>query len=221
MNTVVPAFPPAEDRSHILTSSQFTQLAAVSPALSWFANLDNPQTRRAYQNDVQEFMAFAGIDDPRQFRDVVRGHVLAWRRDLEQRALSEASIRRKLAALSSLFEYLCEANAITSNPVDGVRHPKMARAEGKTPAIGDHPARALLQVGEPDTLRGLRDRAILSTLLYHGRRRAELCALHVVDIQERRGVKHLQVHGKGSKIRYIPLHSVRQMQLQLTSQWSS
>jgi integrase/recombinase XerD len=192
--------------STALTASQFSQLAEVPPALTWFANIDNPQTRRAYQNDVQEFMAFTGIEDPHQFRDVVRGHVLAWRRDLERRALSGASIRRKLAALSSLYEHLCEANAVTGNPVDGVKRPKMASTEGKTPAIGDHQARALLQVADPTTLRGLRDRALLATLLYHGLRRAELCALHVRDIQDRRGVKHLQVHGKGSKIRYVPLH---------------
>jgi integrase/recombinase XerD len=28
----------------------------------------------------------------------------------------------------------------------------------------------------------------------------------LVDIQERRGVKHLRMHGKGSKIRYVPMH---------------
>jgi hypothetical protein len=32
-------------------------------------------------------------------------------RDLEARGLSAASIRRKLSALSSLFDYLCERNA--------------------------------------------------------------------------------------------------------------
>jgi len=151
-------------------------------------------------------MAFTGLENPAHFRDVSRAHVLAWRRDLERRALSGASIRRKLAALSSLFEALCEANAIQGNPVDGVKRPKMSSTEGTTPAIGDHQARALLQVADPTTLRGLRDRALLATLLYHGLRRAELCALRVVDIQERRGVRHLQVHGKGSKIRYVPLH---------------
>lgn len=181
-------------------------MAEVPPAVVWFVNIDNPQTRRAYQNDVQEFMAFTGIENPAQFRDIARAHVLAWRRDLERRTLSNASIRRKLAALSSLFDALCEANAVQGNPVDGVKRPKMVSAEGKTPAIGDHQARALLQVADATTLRGLRDRAILATLLYHGLRRAELCALCVADIQERRGVKHLQVYGKGSKIRYVPLH---------------
>ena len=189
-----------------LSAPQFQQLADVPPALTWFANIDNPQTRRAYQNDLQEFMAFTGITEPDQFRVVTRAHLLAWRRDLEQRSLSGATIRRKLAALSSLFEYLCEANAVTSNPVKGVKRPKMASSEGKTPAIGDHQARSLLNAPDTTTIQGLRDRAILSTLLYHGLRRAELCALMVGDIQQRRGVAHLHVHGKGDKIRYVPLH---------------
>jgi integrase len=66
--------------------------------------------------------------------------------------------------------------------------------------------RALLNAPDPATLRGLRDRAILSTLLYHGLRRAELCALTVGDLQPRRGVMHLRVHGKGDKLRFVPLH---------------
>lgn len=189
-----------------LTAAQFQQLAEVPPAITWFANIDNPRTRRAYKSDLREFMAFTSIEDPTQFRSVSRGHVLAWRRDLERRTLSGATIRRKLAALSSLFDYLCESNAVSGNPVEGVKRPRMGSGEGKTPAIGDHQARALLQAADASTLRGRRDRAILATLLYHGLRRAELCALHVADIQERRGVKHLQVRGKGSKIRYVPLH---------------
>ena len=59
--------------------------------------------------------------------------------------------------------------------------------------------RALLNVPDASTLRGQHDRAILATLLYHGLRRAELCALRVADIQERRGVEHLQVRGKTAK----------------------
>jgi integrase/recombinase XerD len=189
-----------------LTAAEFHQLADVPPALTWFANIDNPQTRRAYQNDVEEFMQFAGLADPEAFRHVSRAHILAWRRDLERRALGGATIRRKLAALSSLFESLCEANAIQGNPVDGVKRPKSDSHEGKTPAIGDHQARALLAAPDGTTLRGLRDRAMLATLLYHGLRRAELCALRIMDLQDRRGVRHLQVQGKGGKIRYLPMH---------------
>ena len=50
---------------------------------------------------------------PAEFRAFTRAHVLAWRKELEQVALSPASIRRKLSALSDLFDYLCDKNAIT------------------------------------------------------------------------------------------------------------
>jgi len=81
--------------------------------------------------------------------------------------------------------------------------PKVESYEGKTPALGDHQARALLNAPDAKTLKGKRDRALLSTLLYHGLRREELCTLKVRDITQRRGVLHLRVHGKGGKTRYL------------------
>jgi integrase/recombinase XerD len=56
-------------------------------------------------------------------RMVVRSHVIAWRKDMEARRLAPTSIRRKLSALSSLFDNLCERNAVLGNPVDGVERP--------------------------------------------------------------------------------------------------
>jgi integrase/recombinase XerD len=62
-------------------------------------------------------------------RSVARANVIAWRKDLEARALSAASVRRKFSALSSLFDYLCERNAVSGPPVDGVKRPSSVRAE--------------------------------------------------------------------------------------------
>jgi site-specific recombinase XerD len=125
---------------------------------------------------------------------------------LETRELGGATIRRKLAALSSLFEYLCDCNAVTHNPVKGVKRPPVETYEGKTPALGDHEVRKLMAAPEGDSIKAKRDRAVLSTLLYHGLRREELCSLRVRDVTLRRGVPHLRVHGKGGKMRYLPLH---------------
>ena len=134
---------PASARS--LTSPEFQQLAQVPPATDWFAKIDNPNTRRAYRNDVQEFMGFAGISAPADFRLVSPAHVLAWRKDLERRALAVNTLRRKLAALSSLFEYLYEQNAVSANPVDRAKRPKVESNEGKTLALGDAQTRQLLK----------------------------------------------------------------------------
>jgi integrase/recombinase XerD len=43
-------------------------------------------------------------------------------------------------------------------------------------------------------------------LLYHALRREELCRLRVKDYAEGRGTQTLTVHGKGSKLRSIPVH---------------
>ncbi len=79
--------------------------------------------------------------------------------------------------------------------------------EGTTPTIGDHQARQLLAAPAKETVKAKRDRAILSTLLYHALRREELCKLKVSDFNHaRRGVPHIKVDGKGEKMRFLPLH---------------
>jgi integrase/recombinase XerD len=191
----------------LLTAATYQGLADVPPEMEWFANLANAATRRAYQTALQDFIRFTGIEQPEEFRTVTRAHVIAWRDELARRALSATTIRHRLSALASLFDYLCDENAVTHNPVKGVKRPVTETTEGKTPALGDAQARRLLAAPAGDTLKAKRDRAILATLLYHALRRDELCKLKVRDYrQERRGVPHLKISGKGGKTRYVPLH---------------
>jgi integrase/recombinase XerD len=197
-----------------LTPAEFQQLEDVPPELEWLANITNPKTRHFYKSDVEEFSRFTGLRAPSDLRAVKRPHVIAWRKSLESRNLNAATIRRKLSALSSLYEYLCERNAVPGNPVDGVKRPAVNSNEGSTPALGEAQARRLLETPPLDTLKGIRDRAILATLLYHGIRREELCLLRLGDMQTRQGVMHLKVRGKRSKIRYVPMHPLAQRLIQ-------
>lgn len=129
------------DRERALTAEEFRHLADLSPEAEWFANITNPRTRRAYRLDLDDFSKFAGIQRPEEFRLVVRAHVIAWRNTLEQRNLSPATIRRKLSALSAIFNHLCESNAVLSNPTRGVKRPAEGAHEGKTPFIRSGPRR--------------------------------------------------------------------------------
>jgi site-specific recombinase XerD len=193
--------------SRLLSSADFHRLADIPPVIEWFANIDNTQTRRAYRNALEDFIKFTGIERPDEFREITRAHIIARRDDLKYRELNGTTIRHRLAALSSLFEYLCDKNAVTYNPVKGIKRPSVEGYLGKTPAITDYQARGLLEAPENVSLKDKRDRAILATLLYHALRREELCKLLVKDFKhERRGVAHLKVSGKGGKTRYIPLH---------------
>jgi integrase/recombinase XerD len=85
------------------------------------------------------------VHRPEQFREITRAHVIAWRQRLTRHGLAHNPIRRKLAALSSLYAYLCERYAVWHNPVLGVKRPRSMNREGVTPALGDHQARILLE----------------------------------------------------------------------------
>ena len=131
------SFPTAPPAERLLTSREFQGLADVPPEIEWFANIANPRTRRAYVMGVRAFVRFLGIAGSGEFRQVSRAHVIAWRKSLEQAGKAPATVRRQLSAVASLFDYLCERNAVADNPVRGVERPLANANEGKTPAIGD------------------------------------------------------------------------------------
>ena len=200
--------PATQTGERLLTRSEFQALSEVPPELEWFANIESSATRDAYRRDLKDFTNFLGILTPAEFRTVTRSHVIAWRNDLKRRDLSPSTIRRKLSAVASLFDYLCDKNAVLHNPVNGVARPKEGTNQGKTPALSDNQARAILDAPRSDTLKGKRDRAILSVFLYHALRRDELCQLRVRDIQQDRGNLYFLIHGKGGTIRYLLIHPI-------------
>ncbi len=85
-----------EPTNRLLTAAEFHRLADVPPEVESFANISNGHTRRAYENAVRDFMRFAGIRRPEEFRTVTRAHLIAWRDELRRRELGGATIRHRL-----------------------------------------------------------------------------------------------------------------------------
>ena len=85
----------------LLTSAEFSRLKDVPPEAEWFANTESPGTRRIYRVDLRDFTRFAGLKAPAELRLVTRAYVIAYRDELLRRGLQGATIRRKLAGLSS------------------------------------------------------------------------------------------------------------------------
>src|SRR5260370_12895147 len=116
-------------KTRLLSAAEFRRLAEVPPEVEWFANIRNGSTRRAYENAIKDFMLFAGIKRPEEFRHVNRAHAIAWRDHLGHRTLIGTTIRHRLAASTSLFQYLCDKNARTHNPVKSLKRPKVESAD--------------------------------------------------------------------------------------------
>src|SRR5262249_23859064 len=125
--------------------STVAQLAAIPEEDIWLAKQKSARTRRAYRLDVQHFMETLCITTPAALRQADHKAVTAWERymrEVEQAASS--TIRRRLAALSSLYKHLVRHSHAPRNPVGEVERPAINRDEGATAAFSKAQARKLL-----------------------------------------------------------------------------
>src|SRR5436190_3687672 len=176
--------------------STLDQLAAIPEEEIWLQKQKSARTRRAYRLDVQHFMRTLAITAPEELRQADHKAVIAWERYMRESEHAAAStIRRRLAALSSLYKHLVRHGHAARNPVGEVERPAINRDEGSTLAFSKAQARKLLDLPAEDTIAGLRDRAILSVGLQVGLRRAEIAALTVGDLHQNRGYDSLRVKG--------------------------
>jgi site-specific recombinase XerD len=189
-----------------ITDAGLAALRAVPEDQIWLANQRSWATRRAYRDDVAEFLAFFGITESAQLPRVDSRAVIAWRLHLEGKGHKAATIRRKLAALSSLFAHLVERHIVGVNPVRDIARPRLSRRTGTTPAFSPAQARQLLDAPPLDSLQGLRDRAILAVGLQVGARRSEIAHLRVRDFHQTGGFHSLRLLMKGGTDNTVTVH---------------
>ena len=90
-----------------LTASQCHTLTEVLPEIEPSANLTEPNTRQAYQQDIQGFMAFEGLHTPKHSHDVTCAHVLVSRDHLvRQEPANTLKGRRDRAILATLLYHV-------------------------------------------------------------------------------------------------------------------
>jgi site-specific recombinase XerD len=181
--------------------STLDQLADIPEEEIWLQKQKSPRTRRAYRLDVQHFMRTLAITAPEELRHQAdHKAVIAWERYMrEVECVASSTIRRRLAALSSLYKHLVRHGHAARNPVGEVERPAINRDEGSTLAFAKAQARKLLDLPAEDTIAGSRDRAILSVGLQVGLRRAEIAPLMVGDLHQNRGYDSLRVMRKGGR----------------------
>ena len=183
------------------------QLASIPEEEIWLASRKSARTRRAYRNDVTHFMRTLNIRSFDELQRVDHRAVMAWERLMREEQGSQAStVRRRLAALSSLFAHLVKFGTVEMNPVRDVERPAVNRREGMTLAFSQKQARSILDAPDDKSLLGVRDRAILAVGLQVGFRRAEIASLRVGDFHMNRGFDSLKVVRKGGKKGSLAIH---------------
>ncbi len=176
---------------------------------AWLADLalrnSSEHTLESYRGDLEAFHNYFQPDGgeppaPGEF-DVLA--MREWLGHLYSQKLSPVSIRRKLAAVRSFFQFLVERRLIGVNAAKLVRTPKIPKtvvrvvtaekANALVDGVGDE------KLGKPFPER---DRIIFELLYGCGIRVSELVGLNLADI-DRQG-RWLRVRGKGKKERQVP-----------------
>ncbi len=175
----------------------------------WLTRTPSEHTRRTYARDLAQFLHFQNIRDSQieALVSIVPAQVSAWRDHLASKGAANATLRRKLTTLRSLFSYLQIYGFAGANPAHGkfVKAPPVPR-DGKTVGLSPRDCRRLLDAPLSDTPTGIRDRAILAVLAYSACRVGELVRLRIGDFKTSGEHRVLSILGKGGKERVVPLH---------------
>ena len=147
---------------------------AFAPAVERFLNHLQTVARRspcmvkAYRSDLARFVAFLGDQAQLPIAQVTAPMVELWMGSMQH--LSDATLRRALNALSSMFRWAKRFGHCASNPVEEINRPRKKRRIPSCPT--PEQVSAMLE-----TTKGTAERAAFLALATSGLRRAELLAL--------------------------------------------
>jgi len=210
-------------KTTLLNDPEMLSLSDLPSEDVWLENArtKSPETARYYKTDLLQFKEYFGIKKPEDYRKITAKHITQWKLALQYgpqykiadkipkdapKLIGNGAVARKLSSVSALFTWYCTQGSMKANPFKVISRPSVDNQIGKSKIINEAEARKLLSAPLPYTIKGKRDRAILSTFLYHGLRRAELCDLKMNSMFVDNGVNVFLIKGKGDKIRRIPIN---------------
>jgi integrase/recombinase XerD len=161
-------------------------------------------TVSAYGRDLAKLAAFAEEQGVTEATAIDLSLISRWIASLSRDGLNPRSSARHLSAARGLMKFLLREGELTDDPTRLAARPRVGRRLPRP--ISEPEILRLLDAPDRTTLRGLRDRAMLSVAYAAGLRVSELVSLTLGDIDLRRGV--VSALGKGSKRRLVPLGEV-------------
>lgn len=140
-------------------------------------------TRRSYERAIIDFFSFTQCPP----NDVTTFDVAAFREHLERKGCAPATVKNRMAAVSSFYSFLVRPQGATKrplvdhNPVAGVERPKVNAYERARKVTTEQFQRILEQI-DRSTLKGKRDYAMLLFYVLCARRRSEVANLKWCDL---------------------------------------
>lgn len=158
-------------------------------------------TLAAYRRDLERMLDFLFARNIMEPTQVVHDHLSAFLGAERNAGLDDRTVSRRVSAMRMFFRYVSVEITHGNDPAQFLTPPKVASS--LPDYLGNEQVTALLAApvgGQPLVLR---DRALLHTLYATGARVSEVCDLTLSRVNLDGG--YLNVHGKGSKDRVVPI----------------
>lgn len=190
----------------LISKAKNKQILSIPEESLWLENYISHSTKKTYKNAVISFAKFAKVKDFEEFIKTNQALVLSWRNELIESGASNRTINNKLSALSSLFDHLCDKQLVQTNPVKGLKRPKVNQKKIKTPSLTPEQVQTILSLPDTSKNRELRDWALLHVLFYTGCREGAIHKLKIGDFYLRSGYFVLDIHEKGEQENVVAIH---------------
>lgn len=158
-------------------------------------------TLAAYSRDVNRYLSFLQREGVGSFGEAKQAQVARHLIDLKESGYSSRTIARHLSALRTFYRFLQTEGFFKEDPTLHLDSPKV---KGGLPSVLTlEEVERLLQAPRAETLKGLRDKAMLEVLYATGLRVSELIELKLQAVNLSTG--YVRCLGKGGKERIVPL----------------
>lgn len=165
-------------------------------------------TIEAYKRDLLSFKVFLNTRGKEELTEASNTDVVAFIMDMNNKEKSKATISRKLASIRSFYNYEVKQGKLKNNPADDIKSPKIERKPLDYLTVEE--VDKLLAT--PDqSVKGIRDKAMLEVLYATGIRVTEIIELKYSDVNLRMGF--ITCNGNHGKARIVPMGALARQAL--------
>lgn len=189
------------------TTAEFGRdlLSPFAVPMNLFDEITNKATKAMYKRAIADFACWSAAHG---YPSLCATAVLNYREQLEELAFSPSTINQRLSAIRRYAAQAADVGSVSLNAaaeVIRIRGKSISKAVG-SPGLTPSEAERLVNAPGVDTLKGRRDRALLSLLIGCGLRRRETASLLVEAIQEQSGRwAIIDLAGKRGSTRTVPV----------------
>ena len=157
-------------------------------------------TIQSYESDIYQLYQWNISKNKKRITEIKKIDTSQYISYLFSQNLKSTSVNRKISSLKTFFNFLLKKKLINANPFADQIMPKKPISLPKS--ISEDDVVKLLDAPKPNSLIGLRDKAMLELLYASGVRISELVNIKFSDLDLERNI--IKVFGKGSKERLVP-----------------